>query len=322
MKPILRQLGLDCPILLAPMAGVSGGRLAAAVSKAGGLGFVGGGYCDPAWVRRELDNAGEAPVGVGFITWKLLQSPGLLDEVLERRPKAIFLSFGDIRPIAAMIRKSGIPLIAQVQTVQDARNAVDHGADIIVAQGSEAGGHGGFRGTLALAPAVRDAIDETPLVAAGGITDGRGIAAAMMLGADAVLCGTAFYATHESLAHPTAKALAVAAHGDHTRHSSVFDAARGIDWPGAWMLRARTNQFHDKWSHVPEGIDAAEREVFAQAVEAGDPDVIPVIVGEGVDQINAIESAADVFFRLSNAARDLLATAQNHLSTLWNGVAE
>jgi len=319
MKPIFRQLGVDSPILLAPMANVSGGLLARAISKAGGLGIIGGGYCDRDWVFRELDFAENTSVGVGFITWKLCQSPTLLDEVLERKPKAIFLSFGDIGPFETKIRNAGIPLIAQVQTVHDAQDAVAKGADIIVAQGCEAGGHGGARGTLALVPAVRDAIGDTPLVAAGGIADGRGAAAAMILGADAVLCGTAFYATHESLASPEAKALAVAARGDETRRSSVFDGARGINWPHPWTLRARSNAFHERWVEAPERIGALDRDAFACAVAAGDPDAIPVIVGEAVDQVYAIEPAAEVFSRLAEDAGSLLAAASNRLSELWNG---
>ena len=310
---------MDTPILLAPMANVSGGLLARAISKAGGLGIVGGGYCDRDWVTRELGLAENTPVGVGFITWKLRQSPTLLDEVLERKPKAVFLSFGDIAPFVTRIRKAGIPLIAQVQTVQDAQDAVAKGADIIVAQGCEAGGHGGARGTLALVPAVRDAIGDTPLVAAGGIADGRSIAAATILGADAVLCGTVFYVTHESLASPEAKALAVAARGDETRRSSIFDSARGIDWPRPWTLRARSNAFHEQWAEAPEHMGALDRDAFACAVAAGDPDVIPVIVGEAVDQVYAIEPAAEVFSRLATYAEGLLANASIYFSKLWNG---
>lgn len=133
-----------------------------------------------------------------------------------------------------------------------AREAIAAGADVIVAQGTEAGGHGAARGTLALVPVVRDAIGATPLVAAGGIADGRGMAAALLLGADAVLCGTIFYVSEESLAHPRLRAEAVAASGDDTARSAVFDRARGLDWPAPWTLRARRNAFHDRWAERPE----------------------------------------------------------------------
>lgn len=205
---LMQRFGMTIPLMLAPMALVSGGRLAAAVSRAGGLGFLGGGYGDRAWLAREFDAAGGEPVGVGFITWSLARQPELLDLALARKPRAVFLSFGDIAPFAGRVRSAGVPVLAQVQTVAGAAAAVAAGADVIVAQGSEAGGHGAARGTLALVPAVRDAIGDTPLVAAGGVADGRGMAAALMLGAHAVLCGTAFYAAEESLAHPDARRAA------------------------------------------------------------------------------------------------------------------
>lgn len=305
------MLDIAAPVLLAPMALVSGGALAGAVSRAGGLGFIGGGYCDPAWLEREFDLAAGAPVGVGFITWVLAERPVLLDAVLERRPRAIFLSFGEIAPFAPRIRRAGIPLFAQVQTVAGAREAVASGADVIVAQGAEAGGHGAARGTLGLVPAVRDAIGDTPLVAAGGIADGRGLAASIMLGADAVLCGTAFYAARESLAHPRAKEAALGAAGDETWRSPVFDAARGLDWPEPWAIRALRNPFHERWLGDPAGIDPGERERYAAAAAAGDVETMAVIVGEAVDMVHAIEPAADILHRIvAEAERLLSATSQ------------
>lgn len=317
MKSAFQHLGMQVPLLLAPMANVSGGLLARAISESGGLGIVGGGYCDRTWVHRELDLAGTTPVGVGFITWRLLQEPRLLDEVLERRPAAVFLSFGDIASLAPRVRRAGIPLIVQVQTVRGALDAAKAGADIIVAQGSEAGGHGSTRGTLALVPAVRDAIGARPLVAAGGVSDGRGIAASMILGADAVLCGTVFYATHESLAPQAAKALAVETGGDETVRSAVFDAARGIDWPDNWTLRARRNAFHDRWQASPRSIGDLERDVFSRGTAAGDPELLPVIVGEGVDHVHKIEPAADVFSRLVADTERQLTMALNCSPGPW-----
>src|SRR5207237_5537708 len=108
------------------------------------------------------------------------------------------LSFGDPRPLVHSIKTAGCKLICQVQTVDDARLARDAGADIIVAQGTEAGGHGGSRGTFPLVPAVVDAVAPIPVIAAGGIADGRGLAAALMLGAHGALIGTRFYATPEA----------------------------------------------------------------------------------------------------------------------------
>jgi nitronate monooxygenase len=194
VTPLTVALGLRHPVVLAPMAGVSGGALAAAVSRAGGLGLIGGGYGDRDWLEREFAAAGDARVGTGFILWALERQPDLLDLALDRDPAAVFLSFGDFGRFAGRVRRAGIPLILQVQTLAQARAALDAGADILVAQGTEAGGHGGARATLPLVPAVVDIAGEVPVLAAGGIADGRGLAAALMLGAAGALCGTAFYA--------------------------------------------------------------------------------------------------------------------------------
>ncbi|WP_161630345.1 nitronate monooxygenase, partial [Mycobacterium sp. UM_CSW] len=131
---------IEHPILLAPMAMVSGGRLAAAVTAAGGLGLIGGGYGDAAWLQREFDRAAGTRVGAGFITWRLAGNPELLDEVLARQPATIMLSFGELRPFADRIRSAGVPLTVQVQNLDHARKALDAGAEIVVAQGGEAGG--------------------------------------------------------------------------------------------------------------------------------------------------------------------------------------
>ena len=147
-------LGIACPVLLAPMAFVSGGALAAAVSRAGGLGFLGGGYGDRAWLEEEASRAGGERVGVGFITWSLARQPELLDRALDRSPPAVWLSFGDARPFAERIKAKSARLVLQVQTVAAAREAKALGADVVVAQGAEAGGHGHTRSTLPLVPAA------------------------------------------------------------------------------------------------------------------------------------------------------------------------
>ena len=181
-------LDIRHPVLLAPMDLVADGKLAAAVSSAGGFGILGGGYGDETWLKKELDVAGKARVGVGFITWSMARQPRLLDVTLERKPAAVMLSFGDPAPHADRIKRAGALLICQVQTAAMAKDAVAKGADIIVAQGTEGGGHGGSVSTMPLVPAIVDAVgNSVPVVAAGGIADGRGLAAALMLGASGVL---------------------------------------------------------------------------------------------------------------------------------------
>jgi nitronate monooxygenase len=309
-------LDIEHPILLAPMAGVSGGALASAVSAAGGLGLIGGGYGERAWLERELAAADKARVGVGFITWSLARQPELLDLALEREPPALMLSFGDFRPFLTRIRRSTAKLIVQVQTLAQARLAVAEGVDVIVAQGTEAGGHGGMRATLPLVPAVVDIAHGIPVVAAGGIADGRGLAAALMLGAAGVLCGTAFYTSNEALVHENAKQAGIEADGDATLRSSVFDIARGLDWSPEWNLRTLQNAFTRRWSGDITGLANeidTERRRFQLAREKGDMDIAAVIVGEAVDMVRARESAQATVTRIVSLAESQLRTIPSAL---------
>jgi nitronate monooxygenase len=201
------QLGLRHPVALAPMGGSAGGALAAAVSNAGGLGLLGGGNGDRDWLTRELPivaGGTRGPWGVGFQSWAV--DRGTLELALEPRPSAVMLSFGDPRPLAEPARASGATLIIQVTSLDEARQAMDLGADVIVAQGTEAGGHGARRGwsTLAFVPVVADLAAPVPVLPAGGIADGRGVAAALALGAAGALVGTRLLATAEALADPAA----------------------------------------------------------------------------------------------------------------------
>lgn len=303
---LMSLLDISVPIISAPMAFVAGGSLAAAVSEAGGLGLLGGGYGDRAWLDREWNIADGARIGVGFITWMLEKQPDLLSYALERNPAAIFLSFGSVRGFADEIVRSGIPLIAQVQSVTDARIAVSEGASVIVAQGTEAGGHCGSQSTITLVPAIVDAVSPTPVVAAGGIADGRGLAAALMLGAQAIVCGTAFYASRESLAHPNAKNMAIGASGDQTVRSDVFDRARGYDWPVQWKARALKNDFHRHWSAtVPDQLGKLElmQAEYQRAIESADLDKIAVFVGEAVTMVRTQDTACSILQRIVNDAR-------------------
>jgi len=147
---LTEKLAIAHPILLAPMHVMAGGKLAAAVSDAGGLGLIGGGYGNSDWLELQYAAAGNARVGCGFITWSTARSPELLDQVLAKHPAALMLSFGEVEPHASRIKAQGVPLICQFQGMKYLRNAVDAGADIVVAEGCEAGGHSGYRGLFTL----------------------------------------------------------------------------------------------------------------------------------------------------------------------------
>src|SRR5215470_697643 len=219
---LTKRFGIEHPIMLAPMDIVSDARLTSAVSAAGGLGILGGGYGDEQWLTQELDALAmlKAPFGVGFITWSMAKQPKLLDLVLERRPTAVMLSFGNPKPFVERIKRADAIVICQVQSVALAKEAVAAGSDILVAQGTEAGGHGASRGLITLVPEVVDTVGrDIPVVASGGIADGRGLAAALMLGASGVLMGTRFYATREAAGADAAKTRIRAATGDDTARS-------------------------------------------------------------------------------------------------------
>jgi nitronate monooxygenase len=304
---LTQMFDLRHPIVLAPMGGVSGGHLAAAVSNAGALGLVGGGYGDPAWLRTELSRVKEEtsrPWGVGLITWSI--KPGALEIALSYRPAAFLLSFGDPRPYAAAIKAAGCKLICQIQTLAQADAAVEAGADIIVAEGNEAGGHSGGRSTLPLVPAVVDAVKPIPVLAAGGIADGRGLAAALMLGAQGAMMGTRFYASVEALGQHAAKKRIVEASGDDTARTSVFDVIRGYAWPAEFPGRAIRNQFMQRWAGRDGELAAAlaaERAAYQAAAAAGDYDTGVVWAGEAADLIKSVDGAATLVERISAEAQ-------------------
>lgn len=306
---LTERFGIEHPILSAPMALAGGGALAAAVTRAGGLGLIGGGYGDSDWLRTQYAAAGNTRTGCGFITWSLAKQPHLLGEVLAHRPAALMLSFGDPTPFAAEIAASGVPLICQCQNLGHVRMALEAGAAIIVAQGAEAGGHGHARGTLPLVPEVADLLaresPDTLLLAAGGIADGRGLAAALMLGADGVLIGTRFWASREALVHPNHHAAAVAATGDQTVRSPLPDIARRLDWPRPFDIRVSDNAFIAKWRGREADLSAAieeEAPAYREAFMAGDPDKAAVVFGEAAGLISDIPSAGEIVARMVEEA--------------------
>lgn len=305
---LTERLGIDHPILLAPMGGVAGGRLAAAVSAAGGLGLIGGGYAGAAPLVIELDAAGDARVGVGFITFALAERPDSLRIALERRPVAIQLSFGDAAPYVDQIHAAGALLISQVQTVAEARRAALVGADVIIAQGQDSGGHGRpGQGTMGLVPAVVDAVHPLPVVAAGGIADGRGLAAALALGATGVTLGTRFYAAQEALSDAAAKRLLVESNGADTQRTSAFDKLRGPAWPAGYDGRALRNTTFERWAQVADDEGARQRLSgdYRGAAE-DDYDVKALWAGEGLDLIHEIAPVAEIVAALLAQAEQIL----------------
>lgn len=315
------RFGVPHPIASAPMDKVSGGRLAAAVSRAGGLGLIGGGYGDGDWLDRAYDEAfelaGDAPVGVGFITWSLLRQPGLLERALARRPAAFMVSFGDGEPAVAAAKAAGARTLWQVQRLAQVEQALAAGVDALVVQGQEAGGHGIDRGLTALLPAARDlAGPDQVILAAGGIADGRGLAAALMLGADGALMGTRFFASAEAEAPAVAKDGLVAASGDGTIRSKIFDIARGVDWPWVYSGRVVENAFARDWRDDIAGLkrEASAAQARYAAADADNFSIRALIAGEAVDLIGGVDPAGDIVARATREAADLLRRGRDFLT--------
>ncbi len=318
LKPTDRltdRLKIRHPIISAPMAFAGGGELAAAVTNAGGLGLIGGGYGDPAWLEEQFKTAGNTPVGVGFITWALRKSPSLLTDALKFNPVAVMLSFGDPRPYIDEIRSAGALIICQCQTMDHVWDAIDAGADVIVAQGSEAGGHGASRGTFTFVPEAADLLareaPDTLLLAAGGIADGRGLLSARILGADGVLMGTRFWASKEALVPDRHHSAILSANGDDTVRTTVPDIARNLNWPMGFSARVQRNAFVQQW-HGQEAVLkknlSEEGPRYAKAFAEGDPDKTCVWFGEAAGLVAEIETAGEIVEKIVSEAAEFLPT--------------
>jgi nitronate monooxygenase len=261
-------------------------------------------------------------VGVGFITWSLQRSPHLLTQVLKYKPAAVMLSFGDPRPFVEEIRRAGALVICQCQNRSHIRDAIEVGADIAVAQGSEAGGHGALRGTLSLVPEAADLLaaysPNSLLVAAGGIADGRGLAAVLMLGAEGALVGTRFWAAREALVPERHHQAIIKANGDETIRTTVPDIARQLSWPSEFTARVHRNSFVQRWhgrEDVLRGSAAVEGPRYKQAFSEGDPDNAAVWFGEAAGLIDAIEPAAAIVEQMTADAARLLSARANAMTS-------
>jgi nitronate monooxygenase len=292
---------------------VADARLTVAVTAAGGFGMLGGGYGDEQWLARELDllDQSHSRFGVGFITWSMAKQPKLLDLVLEHKPTAVVLSFGDPLPFVDRIKRSGAIVICQIQSIALAKEAAAAGADVLIAQGTEAGGHGVSRGLVSLLPEVVDAIGtRIPVLAAGGIADGRGLAAALVLGASGVVMGTRFYATHEAAGAQEAKERIRSATGDDTLRSIVFDISRRNVWPAPFTGRCLRNVHLDRWFGRELDLLRHQEEEstrYTAARRDNDFDIAAVIAGESSGLIRDIISAREVVERVVGEASAILA---------------
>ncbi|HYF64341.1 MAG TPA: nitronate monooxygenase [Herpetosiphonaceae bacterium] len=310
--PLCSLLGIEHPVLNAPMSGTAAADLAAAVALAGGFGMIGGtSGGGPDWLRaqiRAVRAKTDRPFGVGFIS----AFPGLDDLVqvaLDEGVAAINHSFADPTPYVAPAQARGVRVFVQVQTVAQAIRAARAGADLIVAQGTEAGGHTGLAGTLALLPAVADAVGAIPVVAAGGIADGRGLAAALLLGAQGGWLGTRFVASHEWGGGAWEQQAVLAATADDTVRTSVYDQVRGAPFPAGIADRVLRNAFNAAWEGRAGDIAARQAELRREIEAAGqrnDPAVVDISAGVAAGLIQSLEPAGDIVRRIVAEAEGIL----------------
>jgi len=293
------------------MAGTAGGALAAAVSAAGGFGLIGGSGGGPDWLRTEIRAVRartDRPFGVGFIS----SFPGLEELVqvaLEERVAAISHSFADPTPYVAAAHAVGIKVFAQVQTVAQACVAAEAGVDLIAAQGTEAGGHTGYSGTLPLVPAVVDVVGGIPVVAAGGIGDGRGLAAVLLLGAEGAWIGTRFVASPEGSIAAWVKEQVVRATADDTILTRAYDLATAAPFPKGIGDRVLRNDFTAAWHGRDDEVVPRRAELRAEiqtAIDAANARVAPARAGCVVGLIQAIEPAGEIVRRIVSDAERIL----------------
>jgi nitronate monooxygenase len=308
--PLTRWFDLSTPIVGAPMAGVSGGELARAVSRAGGLGMIGirGAHSTDFLTEQcAIPAADQEPFGVGLMIWVLENRPDLLEATIAAQPSLVSVSFGDPAPYVGPLHDAGIAVCAQVNTTADVHRALDAGVDIVVAQGTEAGGHTGRRATLPLLQEVLTLTDR-PVVAAGGIATGRGMAAALAAGAAGVWIGTPLLSCTEGLNAPALRERVRAASGDETVLTRAFDVAEGAAWPERWPGRALVNDFSREWDgredELRETPDA--RRLVVEGRRTGDPAAAPIYAGESVGLVTSERSATDVVRDMDAAAEKAL----------------
>ncbi|HEY7946970.1 MAG TPA: nitronate monooxygenase [Acidimicrobiales bacterium] len=302
------MFGLDHPVMSAPMAMHSGGTLAAAVSVAGGLGSFGGIQPEkgPDWIRSEIAairGSTDRPFAVGFITQLLPFFGPLFEATLAEHPPAVALSFTDPGPWIGPCQDAGAKVICQVQTFEGAELAVAGGADVLVAQGTEAGGHTGTMTLLPFLAGVVDRYPAVPVLAAGGIANGRTLAAALTAGADGAWLGTAFLATPEAVeVDENHKRLIVESDGEDTVFTRAYDIVSGVPWPAPIGARMHRDDFTDEWTEH----EAELRQKTADSAGSTAPETSPMYYGQSARFVTGIRPAAEVVRYLSEDAERIL----------------
>jgi len=311
--PVCDVLQIEHPIALGGMGSIQAPALVAAVSSAGGLGAMGCHYLSPEQIRtgtaaiRERTNKSFA---LNFLIFDINEEA--FAAALALHPPSIAFAWPrrdqDVKPYIARAHAAGCKVTFMAGAVPDAVRAAEGGADVIIAQGTEGGGHVGWQTTLTLVPMVVDAVAPVPVLAAGGIADGRGLAAALALGADGVLLGTRFLASEESPLHANFKQAILDSDGHDTLLSEIPDIAAGIVWPGA-MSRSRRNRFIARWAGREWALRQGRADAHAALQAArrnGDAEEAVLSMGQDAGLIHDILPAGEIVARIARQAEQIL----------------
>ncbi len=312
--PICDLLDIEHPIALGGTGSATSPPLVAAVSRAGGLGALGCHCQTPEQIRARTEvirRETNKPFGLNFLLFDLREDS--FEMALELRPGVMQFAWArpdqDLKSYFDRAHRAGCKVTHMAGVVAEAVRAAAAGAGVINAQGTEGGGHVGWMASMPLIPMVVDAVSPIPVLAAGGFADGRGLVAALALGAHGILLGTRFLATEESPLHPNFKQAIVDSDGHDTQLSEIPDIAAGLVWPGA-MTRSRRNRFIERWAGREWALRQSRAEARAKlqaAREAGDVDEGPLSMGQDAGLIHDIPSAADVVTRIAREANEILA---------------
>jgi nitronate monooxygenase len=308
---LTEQWDLRYPILGAPMAGTADGKLARAVTQAGGLGQVGIGSETPVeYLEEETAIArgdDDARFGIGLMIWALERRPELFEAAVAARPFLLSMSFGSPAPYVERAHAAGIKVATQVNTVAAAREAAAAGVDLVVAQGTEAGGHTGAVSTLPLLQGVLEAVGDTvPVVAAGGIATARGLAAVLAAGAQGAWIGTALLASTEAGNTPAVRQRVIAATEADTIHTHTFDDVTRTPWPDQYPGRALRNRFAEAWHGRSKDLTEEAFAEYGHARSRGDFDVAVIYAGEASGLVQRERSTTEILQELGQEAEALL----------------
>ncbi len=311
--PICKLLDIEHPIALGGMGSATSPELVSAVSRAGGLGALGCHYLAPDVIRERtgaIRQQTNKPFGLNFLLFDTREDS--FAAALELRPAVMQFAWPrldqDLKPWFRRAQDAGCKVTHMAGAVPEAVRAAEAGADIIIAQGTEGGGHVGWMASMPLVPMIVDAVAPIPVLAAGGFADGRGLVAALALGAAGILLGTRFLATIESPLHPNFKQAIVDSDGHDTQLSEIPDITAGLVWPGA-MTRSRRNRFIERWA----GREWALRQNRAEALQrlraarqSGDVDEGALSMGQDAGLIHDIVPAAEIVTRIAREAEEIL----------------